>query len=97
MAQCQRGLEFFKQALQKIILTILRVYQLTLSPFLGQHCRFYPSCSSYAIEAFQTCSIWKATFLTGKRICSCRPGHPGGYDPVPCNLSVHKDKGIYVD
>ena len=65
------------------ILTILKLYQLYLSPLLGNSCRFQPTCSSYAIEAYKSLGIIKATSLTFKRIMKCHPFHPGGIDELP--------------
>jgi uncharacterized protein len=48
-------------------------------------CRFYPTCSQYAIDALNTHGALRAVWLTTKRIARCHPGHPGGYDPVPAN------------
>ncbi|NGX61955.1 MAG: putative membrane protein insertion efficiency factor [Chlamydiae bacterium] len=61
----------------------LRLYQLTISPFLGPCCRFYPSCSEYAHEALETHGTIRGTWLTLKRLAKCGPWHPGGVDLVP--------------
>lgn len=60
----------------------IRLYQLCISPFLGPCCRFYPSCSEYALEAFSKHPFHRAFWLTIKRICKCGPWHPGGVDTV---------------
>ncbi|KAF1048297.1 MAG: putative membrane protein insertion efficiency factor [Herbaspirillum frisingense] len=65
------------------LLLLLRAYKLGVSPFLGQNCRFYPSCSDYAAEAVRIHGALKGSFLAGKRLCKCHPWHPGGLDPVP--------------
>lgn len=62
---------------------LIRGYQLGISPFLGQNCRFYPSCSQYAIEALGEHGALKGSLLAGKRLCKCAPWHPGGIDLVP--------------
>ena len=68
----------------KILLVwILRGYQLLLSPMLGQRCRFYPSCSHYAIEALHTHGAARGSWLTLRRVGRCHPWHEGGFDPVP--------------
>lgn len=72
-----------KQALQAIPVGLIRGYQLIISPLLGPRCRFYPSCSNYAIEAIRLHGVVKGSVLTAKRIAKCHPGHPGGIDPVP--------------
>ncbi|MBP0600393.1 membrane protein insertion efficiency factor YidD [Herbaspirillum sp. LeCh32-8] len=65
------------------LLLLLRAYKLGVSPFLGQNCRFYPSCSDYAAEAVRLHGAFKGSLLAGKRLCKCHPWHPGGLDPVP--------------
>jgi len=69
--------------MEKILLFLIRAYQLTLSPFLGQHCRFTPSCSQYATQAIRKYGALKGSWLTIKRIGRCHPFCDGGYDPVP--------------
>ena len=62
---------------------LIQIYQLTLSPIFGGACRFYPSCSCYAQEAFKNHNIFYALYLTWNRILNCRPGGKFGFDPVP--------------
>lgn len=69
--------------MQKIIIKIIRLYQIVFSPLIGQNCRYYPTCSDYAIEAVNTHGLFKGTFLSFKRICTCQPFCKGGHDPVP--------------
>jgi putative membrane protein insertion efficiency factor len=64
-------------------IALIRVYQAVLGPFLGGHCRFHPSCSEYAIEAYRMHGPWRGTLLTMKRIGRCQPFGGHGYDPVP--------------
>ncbi len=66
-----------------ILIALLRFYKYFISPLLGSHCRFYPSCSSYAIEAIQLHGAWKGSWLTLIRLLKCHPHHEGGVDPVP--------------
>lgn len=61
----------------------IRFYQIFISPLKPPTCRFYPTCSAYAIEAIQEKGPVKGTWLAIKRIAKCHPFHPGGYDPVP--------------
>ena len=77
--------------MKALLLLLLRGYQLGISPFLGQTCRFYPSCSNYAIEAIGTHGTLKGSLLTAKRLCKCHPWHPGGVDPVPEKSSAASD------
>jgi putative membrane protein insertion efficiency factor len=61
----------------------IRVYRLLLSPLLPPACRFYPSCSTYALQALQIHGPWRGLVLAGRRLLRCHPLHPGGVDPVP--------------
>ena len=61
----------------------IRAYRLFVSPLLGPRCRFYPSCSAYALEALAVHGVCKGGWLAIKRIARCHPLHPGGHDPVP--------------
>ena len=65
------------------LIKLIRFYQITLSVFLGQHCRFHPTCSNYAIEALERHGALKGTILSSKRICKCHPWSAGGVDEVP--------------
>lgn len=66
-----------------ILVSLLRVYSYCISPFLGSHCRFYPSCSQYSIEALKKYGLFKGAMLTTKRLSKCHPWHEGGLDPLP--------------
>jgi len=65
------------------VLALFRAYQLILSPLLGQRCRFYPSCSSYATQAVRGHGVIRGLALTVRRLAKCHPWHPGGVDLVP--------------
>ena len=69
--------------LQWLATTIIRGYQIFISPILGPKCRFHPTCSYYAIEAIKTHGAVKGCWFALKRILKCHPLHPGGSDPVP--------------
>lgn len=66
-----------------LLVTLVRLYQVTLSPIFGGACRFEPSCSSYAIEAIDRHGAWKGVKLAGARLLRCHPFGSAGYDPVP--------------
>lgn len=67
----------------RLAILLIRLYQVTLSPLLGQVCRFEPSCSRYAVTCLERFGIFRGGWLTVKRIGRCHPWHPGGYDPPP--------------
>jgi putative membrane protein insertion efficiency factor len=69
--------------INKLLVALLRGYQLLLSPMLGQNCRFYPTCSNYAIEALHTHGAAHGSYLALRRVCRCHPWNEGGVDPVP--------------
>ena len=65
------------------LLLLIEVYRVTLSPILGGHCRFWPSCSLYAREAVQRHGFKRGAWLSVGRLARCHPFHRGGFDPVP--------------
>lgn len=67
----------------KLLVGIIRLYQRWLSPWLGQNCRFYPSCSQYAVEALRAHGVVYGLLLGAWRILRCNPFCKGGHDPVP--------------
>jgi len=68
--------------MKKIIILLIKLYQKIISPIFGRKCRFYPSCSNYAIEAIDRHGIFYGSWLSFKRLVSCHPFNDGGYDPV---------------
>ncbi len=62
---------------------LVRLYQAALSPLLGGHCRFHPTCSEYAVEAFRVHGFLRGAWLTARRLGRCHPLGGGGFDPVP--------------
>jgi hypothetical protein len=62
---------------------LIRLYQITLSPYMGRQCRYTPTCSNYALEALQKHGLLKGSWLAIKRILRCAPWGGSGYDPVP--------------
>jgi putative membrane protein insertion efficiency factor len=68
----------------KIIgITLIRLYRYFLSPWVGNQCRFYPTCSHYGEEAIEHYGLLKGSVMTIRRLLKCHPWHPGGIDPVP--------------
>ena len=67
----------------KFLILMIRIYQYTLSPFIGRNSRYTPTCSNYEIEAIKKYGAIKGGWLTIKRILSCNPWGGSGYDPVP--------------
>lgn len=67
----------------RILIWIVKAYQLVLSPFFGQQCRFYPTCSQYALEAIQKHGALRGTYYTVHRLARCHPWCAGGHDPIP--------------
>jgi putative membrane protein insertion efficiency factor len=68
--------------MKKCLKRLIQLYQLLLSPFWGDCCRFYPSCSEYALQAIEKHGALKGLWLILKRLGKCHPWHPGGHDPV---------------
>jgi putative membrane protein insertion efficiency factor len=73
----------FCKILSMMLIGLIKLYQVTLSPFIGRSCRYTPTCSNYGIEAIQKHGPFKGTWLTIKRVLSCNPWGGSGYDPVP--------------
>lgn len=66
----------------RLAIGVLALYRRLVSPLLPAACRFYPSCSCYAIESFEKYGVGRGALLTLRRLAKCHPFHPGGYDPV---------------
>lgn len=66
-----------------LLILLIRLYRLVVSPVLPPACRFYPSCSLYAMQAMEKHGALKGIWLSIRRLARCHPFHPGGYDPVP--------------
>lgn len=77
--------------MKKFLILLIRLYRLCLSPFLGQCCRFAPSCSAYAEEAYETYGVIKGTRMVIMRLIKCGPWHPGGYDPVEKGINLEAE------
>ena len=67
----------------RVLSLLLRAYQILLSPMLGQNCRFYPTCSNYALEALCLHGAARGSMLAARRLCRCHPWNEGGVDLVP--------------
>ena len=67
---------------KKVVLALIRLYQLSVSRVLPNSCRFYPSCSHYAYEAVSRYGVRRGGWMAAKRLARCHPFNPGGYDPV---------------
>ena len=68
---------------KRVLVLLVRGYSRYVSPLLGPHCRFHPTCSAYAAEALERHGAWRGSWLALRRIGRCHPFHPGGLDPVP--------------
>ena len=86
--------------MKKVLLLLLRSYQMIISPLLGPCCRFYPTCSEYAYQAVKDFGPWRGSYLAARRLLRCNPWHRGGYDPLPvaagmkcCSVSA-KSEGL---
>jgi putative membrane protein insertion efficiency factor len=75
----------------RLLLLLVRGYQLFISPLLGPRCRFYPSCSAYAVTALQTHGALRGSLLAVRRLGRCHPWNPGGVDHVPPARPRHRD------
>ena len=81
-------LSVISRVVSAVLILIVRAYQVTLSPHIGNCCRFTPSCSAYCIEALHVHGVAKGSWLALRRIMRCRPFGPSGYDPVPPKKGV---------
>ncbi|MFL5774197.1 MAG: membrane protein insertion efficiency factor YidD [Flavisolibacter sp.] len=76
-------MKLFLRILALPFMALIKLYQLILSPLLGPKCRFTPTCSQYAMEAFKKYGVFKGFWLSARRISRCHPWGGHGYDPVP--------------
>jgi putative membrane protein insertion efficiency factor len=75
--------------MNRLFVWLLRGYQLLVSPMFGPTCRFYPTCSNYAIEAVRTHGAARGAWLAMRRVCRCHPWNDGGVDLVPPRAEQH--------
>lgn len=69
--------------MRRLLILFIQAYRYLVSPWLGNHCRFYPSCSQYAMDAVHTHGALRGGWLSLRRLSRCHPWHAGGIDPVP--------------
>ncbi|MGY6215178.1 membrane protein insertion efficiency factor YidD [Methylolobus aquaticus] len=77
--------------MRAVLLSVIRTYRFLLSPWVGNHCRFHPTCSSYAITAIERFGALRGAYLAIRRLLKCHPLHRGGYDPVPETFGKNKN------
>ena len=75
-------MKYLSLAVSKLMILLIRFYQKCISPRFPSTCRFYPTCSTYFIQALEKYGVFKGSYLGIKRILRCHPGNPGGYDPL---------------
>ncbi|HEY6425529.1 MAG TPA: membrane protein insertion efficiency factor YidD [Pseudonocardiaceae bacterium] len=75
----------------RMLVAVLQFYRRWISPALPPTCRFYPTCSAYAVEALVVHGVLRGSWLTVRRLLRCAPWHPGGVDPVPAPRSPRSD------
>lgn len=68
--------------MKKIFILLIKFYRVFLSPLKPPTCRFVPTCSEYALIAFEKYGVWRGAYMTFRRVLKCHPFHQGGYDPV---------------
>jgi putative membrane protein insertion efficiency factor len=78
-----RAVQVLRRGAVLLLVLPIRAYQLVVSPLLGPRCRFYPSCSTYAVDALRAHGPLRGTWLAARRLLRCHPWNPGGLDPVP--------------
>ena len=72
------------------LIKLIKGYKVLISPLFGNSCRYFPTCSDYAIEALKNFGLFKGLYLSLKRILSCHPWKEGGYDPIKKEMKVKK-------
>ena len=80
--------------MKHLLIGLLKVYRLVVSPLYGNVCRYYPSCSAYALRAVEVHGAVRGGWLAGRRLLRCHPWTAGGYDPVPGAPEWHEEQGL---
>jgi uncharacterized protein len=80
--------------MKHVLILLLKVYRLVVSPLYGNVCRYYPSCSAYALRAVEVHGAVRGSWLAGRRLLRCHPWTPGGYDPVPGTPEWHEEQAL---
>jgi putative membrane protein insertion efficiency factor len=80
--------------MKHVLIALLKVYRLVVSPLYGNVCRYYPSCSAYALRAVEVHGAVRGTWLAGRRLLRCHPWTPGGFDPVPGTPEWHEEQQL---
>ena len=80
--------------MRKLLLLPIRFYQYAISPLMASHCRHYPTCSQYAVEAINHHGALKGLFLAIRRLLRCHPWAEGGYDPVPGTVDPRSQEAV---
>jgi hypothetical protein len=88
--------ETLTASVTRSVALLIKGYRYAISPLLGPHCRFHPSCSAYALAAIESHGIARGGLLALRRVGKCHPWHPGGFDPVP-EASNDEGLGIVAD
>lgn len=76
-------MKLISNLIKVVLIAVIQVYRIAISPLFPRTCRFYPTCSSYALEALKKYGPGRGFLLSAKRIARCHPYNPGGFDPVP--------------
>ncbi len=84
-------------AINGVLIALIRVYQYAISPMFGQRCKYYPSCSNYAIGALREHGVVRGLGLAGWRLLRCNPFSNGGFDPVPPRRHGHGHEHPHAD
>ncbi|SER38363.1 membrane protein insertion efficiency factor YidD [Microlunatus flavus] len=80
--------------MKHVLVALLKLYRLVVSPLYGNVCRYYPSCSAYALRAVEVHGAVRGPWLAARRLLRCHPWTPGGYDPVPGTPEWHEEQAL---